>query len=130
MKVLMLNGSPHERGCTNRALLEVEWALNEEGIVTEILHVGSQSVHGCIACQKCSETGRCVFTYDLVNQVLDKMETADGLIVGSLFIMLLPTAPCFPSWTVCFMQEGILPLSLEQLLCPPGEQEPPLLLMF
>ena len=83
MKVLMLNGSPHERGCTNRALLEVEWALNEEGIETEILHVGSQSVHGCIACQKCSETGRCVFTYDLVNQVLDKMETADGLIVGS-----------------------------------------------
>ena len=43
MKVLMLNGSPHERGCTNRALLEVERALNEEGIETEILHVGSQS---------------------------------------------------------------------------------------
>ncbi len=83
MNVLMLNGSPHERGCTNRALLEVSWALNEEGIETEILHVGSQSVHGCIACQKCSETGRCVFTYDMVNQVLDKMETASGLIVGS-----------------------------------------------
>lgn len=83
MNVLMLNGSPHERGCTNRALLEVSRALNEEGIETEILHVGSQSVHGCIACQKCSETGRCVFTYDMVNQVLDKMETASGLIVGS-----------------------------------------------
>lgn len=83
MKVLMLNGSPHERGCTNRALLEVERALNEEGIETEIFHVGSQSVHGCIACQKCSETGRCVFTYDMVNQVLEEMETAAGLVVGS-----------------------------------------------
>ncbi len=83
MKVLMLNGSPHERGCTNRALLEVERALNEEGIETEIFHVGSQSGHGCIACQKCAGTVRCVFNYDMVNHVLEEMETAAGLVVGS-----------------------------------------------
>ncbi len=83
MKVLMLNGSPHERGCTNRALIEVGRALNKEGIDTEYFHVGGQTIHGCIACQKCAQTGRCVFTYDMVNQVLDEMETASGIVVGS-----------------------------------------------
>ena len=79
----MLNGSPHERGCTNRALIEVGRALNAEGIDTEYFHVGGQTIHGCIACQKCAQTGRCVFTYDMVNQVLDEMETASGIVVGS-----------------------------------------------
>ena len=83
MKVLLLNGSPHEKGCTYRALTEVAGALTKEGIETEIVHIGNQAVHGCIGCGKCAATGRCVFKGDPVNAFLDKMEHADGLIVGS-----------------------------------------------
>lgn len=83
MKVLLLNGSPHEKGCTNRALVEVEKSLSQEGIETELLHIGNQAVHGCIGCGKCGQTGRCVFTEDPVNSVLEKMEHAQGLVIGS-----------------------------------------------
>lgn len=83
MKVLLINGSPHEKGCTNRALTEVAGALKSEGVEAEIIHIGNKVVSGCIACGHCSETGRCVFEDDKVNEVLDKMETADGLVAGS-----------------------------------------------
>lgn len=83
MKVLLLNGSPHEKGCTYRALKEVSDSLQTEGIGSEIIHIGNQAIHGCIGCKKCAHTGRCVFKGDPVNAVLDKMEGADGLIVGS-----------------------------------------------
>lgn len=82
MKVLLLNGSPHADGSTNRALVEVSKALNEEGIDTEIVHVGHLDVRGCIACGKCYQTGECIFN-DIVNEVSNKFEEADGLIVGS-----------------------------------------------
>lgn len=82
MKVLMLNGSPHKNGTTFRALSEVSKTLNENGIQTEIITVGDQKVHGCMACRTCSKTGKCVFD-DIVNQLIDKLDQADGLIVGS-----------------------------------------------
>lgn len=83
MNVLMLNGSPHEKGCTNRALLEVADSLYEEGIDTEIVQIGNQAIRGCVACGKCAQSGKCVFDGDLVNTFIDKMRRADGLIVGS-----------------------------------------------
>ncbi|MFR3729590.1 flavodoxin family protein [Lacrimispora sp.] len=83
MNVLLINGSPHKEGCTNRALKEVSGALNQEGIKTELVQIGNKAIHGCIACGKCAETGRCVFQDDPVNGILDKMEQADGLVVGS-----------------------------------------------
>ena len=83
MKVLLLNGSPHEKGCTYRALTEVAGALTNEGIETEIVHIGNQAIHGCIGCGKCAAAGRCVFKGDPVNAFLDKMEHADSLVVGS-----------------------------------------------
>lgn len=83
MKVLLLNGSPHEKGCTYRALYEVAETLEKEGVEAEIVHIGNQAVHGCIGCGKCSTAGRCVFKGDPVNAFLDKMEQADGLVVGS-----------------------------------------------
>ena len=82
MKVLVLNGSPHAHGCTATALEEVIKTLNEEGIETELVHVGNKDIRGCIACRRCSELGHCVFD-DLVNEVAPKFEEADGLIVGS-----------------------------------------------
>ena len=83
MKVILVNGSPHEKGTTAAALGEVAAALHEEGVETEILQLGSAAVHGCIACRKCAETKRCVFDGDLANRLIEKMQTADGLVVGS-----------------------------------------------
>ncbi|MBQ8426279.1 MAG: flavodoxin family protein [Clostridia bacterium] len=82
MKVLMINGSPHKDGTTFRALTEVAKTLNENGIETEIVTVGNQKVHGCMACGTCSKTGKCAFD-DIVNELIDKLDNADGLIVGS-----------------------------------------------
>jgi multimeric flavodoxin WrbA len=82
MKVLLLNGSPKAAGNTFTALSEVEKTLREEGIETELLHVGHLPIRSCIACNKCSELSKCVFD-DIVNEVGDKMRAADGLVVGS-----------------------------------------------
>lgn len=82
MKVLMINGSPHVHGNTYIALREMEKVFAEEGIGTEILHIGNQNIRGCIACGKCMETGACVFD-DAVNKAAAKFEECDGLVVGS-----------------------------------------------
>ena len=82
MKVIILNGSPKANGNTAAALREVEQVLNQQGIETEYLHVGHQHIHGCIACNRCWETGKCAFD-DVVNSISEKMKDADGLLVGS-----------------------------------------------
>lgn len=81
-KVLLLNGSPHPHGCTATALEEMIKVFESEGIETELIQVGTHDVRGCISCNKCSATGKCVFD-DLVNEVAPKFEAADGLVVGS-----------------------------------------------
>lgn len=77
MKVLLLNGSPNQHGCTHTALCEVARAIEESGIETEILWIGNQAVRGCIGCGGCARSGkhRCVFGDDLVNTALDKMRS-------------------------------------------------------
>lgn len=82
MKVLLINGSPHRKGCTYTALEEVEKELNKEGIDTEIFHIGIDPLRGCIACGQCKENHLCVFN-DCVNEAIKKMEESDALIVGS-----------------------------------------------
>lgn len=82
MKVLLINGSPKKDGNTATALHEVEKTLQNEGIETEMVHVGHKMVHGCIACNRCAETGRCAFD-DIVNEVAPRFEAADGIVVGS-----------------------------------------------
>jgi multimeric flavodoxin WrbA len=82
MKVLLVNGSPNAKGCTFMALSEVGKTLNENGIDTEIVHVGNQNLRGCIACAKCMESGKCVFD-DLVNKTASKFSECDGIVVGS-----------------------------------------------
>ena len=81
-KVLLLNGSPHTKGCTARALEEVIKALNEEGVETELIQIGKDEVAGCKACGFCARNGKCVID-DKVNEVAPKFEEADGLIIGS-----------------------------------------------
>ncbi len=81
-KVILLNGSPHPKGCTATALEEMAKTLREEGVETEIIQVGAVEIRGCIACGKCGTLGKCVFD-DLVNETAPKFEAADGLVVGS-----------------------------------------------
>lgn len=82
MKVLIINGSPRKEGNTAVALDEVRKTLEAEGIETETVHVGHKDIHGCMACGKCKETGKCVFS-DIVNEVAPKFAEADGLVIGS-----------------------------------------------
>lgn len=85
MKVLLINGSPHKDGCTNEALTEVAGALQAEGVETEIAWIGRDPIRGCQACGTCAQrgTGRCVFDDDVVNELIEKAQAADGLVVGS-----------------------------------------------
>lgn len=82
MKVLLLNGSPHKKGCTSRALKEVSEILNKEGIETETIFVGSNEIRGCIACGSCRKNGKCVLN-DIVNEIAIKFKESDGIVIGT-----------------------------------------------
>lgn len=83
MKVLLINGSPHEHGCTYTALAEVEKSLIASGMETEIYWLGNQPVRDCVGCHSCHRRGRCVFEDDQVNEIIQKAENCDGLVVGT-----------------------------------------------
>lgn len=82
MKVLLINGSPKEKGCTYTALCEIKKTLEANGIDTELLYLGTDPIAGCRGCGACSKTGKCVYN-DKVNEVLPILDGIDGLIVGS-----------------------------------------------
>ena len=83
MKVLLINGSPKGKGNTYIALSEVAKALEANSIETEIVSIGTKAVQGCIACNRCAESGRCVFGDALYTTIREKLETADGIVIGS-----------------------------------------------
>ena len=85
MKVLLINGSPKKNGCTHTALSEIAQSLEANNVETEIAWIGHDPIRGCQACWTCSQrhNNRCVFDDDIVNTLLEKVETADGLIVGT-----------------------------------------------
>ena len=68
MKVLLINGSPNEKGCTFTALNEVANSLNKNRIETEIFWIGKKAVQGCVACWGCTKLGKCVFKDDGVKR--------------------------------------------------------------
>lgn len=82
-KVLLVNGSPHRNGNTFTALSEVAKTLEEEGISSEIVHIGNRPVQGCIGCYKCKEKVICVFQDETYLKLRGKLEAADGIIIGS-----------------------------------------------
>lgn len=82
MKVLLVNGSSHPKGCTNAAMEEIARSLQEEGIDSEIYFIGNKPLTDCIACGSCRKTGKCVFD-DCVNEFADKAKDADGFVFGS-----------------------------------------------
>ena len=83
MKVILVNGSPHEKGCTYTALDEVAKTLREEGAEAVHFWIGNQAVRGCIGCRRCDELHRCVFDDDKVNEFLKLAGGCDGFIFGS-----------------------------------------------
>ena len=82
MKVLLINGSPHAAGCTFTALSEIADTLNSLGIDSEIFHIGTAPISGCIACGGCAKLKKCVID-DVVNAAAEKVRECDGIIVGS-----------------------------------------------
>lgn len=85
MRVLLINGSPKEKGCTYTALCEIAQELQEQNIEPDIFHVGAKPIRGCAACGGClkSNSGKCVFNDDTVNIALEKAREADGFVFGS-----------------------------------------------
>lgn len=82
MKVLLVNGGPHEKGCTYTALEEVSKTLQKNGIETEIIWLGVKPIAGCIGCNVCLKTGKC-FRNDIVNDFIEKSKEADGFVFGT-----------------------------------------------
>lgn len=95
MHVLMINGSPHEKGCTYTALSEVAGQLELAGITTDIVHIGHKPISECTGCQGCFDTGYCVVKTDPVNTFIDLAAQADGIVVGS------PVYYAGPNGAVC-----------------------------
>ena len=83
MKVLLLNGSPHENGCIFTSLSEISATLQAEGIESEILWIGTKPVQGCTACGKCKSGSGCVFKDELYSAFTEKMQSSDAIIIGS-----------------------------------------------
>lgn len=85
MKVLLVNGSPQQLGCTYTALKEIADTLEAEGVESEIMWLGKDAVNDCINCGACAKLrkNRCVFDNDIVNRLLEKAEECDGFVFGS-----------------------------------------------
>ena len=82
MKVLLINGSPRANGNTAAALNEMAQVFAQEGVETQLIHIGQKDIRGCIACGSCHKTGKCVFD-DAVNEIAPLFAEADGIVVGS-----------------------------------------------
>ena len=82
MKVLLINGSPKANGNTARALEEMVTVFTQEGVETEIVHVGNKDIRGCVACTACYKDGKCIVD-DMVNECAKKFEECDGMVVAS-----------------------------------------------
>ena len=82
MKVLLINGSPNEKGCTYTALSLIAQELNAHNLDTEIFWIGREAIAGCIGCNACAKLGRCAFGGP-VNDAIEKAKTADGFVFAS-----------------------------------------------
>ena len=84
MKVLLINGSPRQKGNTAIALAEIAKTLAEDGIDSETVWIGNKPIRGCTACNQCgNKPGACVFNDDCCNGISAKYASADALIIGT-----------------------------------------------
>lgn len=93
MKVILINGSPKSNGCTFTALSVFAEELKKSGIESEIVHVGTTPVQDCVSCGGCRKVtpGKCVIKNDMINEIIDKIAAADGLVIGSPVYYAHPT---------------------------------------
>ena len=107
MKVILFNGSTHTNGCTAQALTIVANTLNQQGIETEILSIGTTAIHDCIACRNCKKGAHtCVFKDDCVNTWLEKVQNADGFVFGSPVYYAHPTGAILSAMDRLFYAGG------------------------
>jgi multimeric flavodoxin WrbA len=85
MKVTAFNGSPRKDGNTTILLQTVLSELEKEGIETELFQLSGKKIQGCIACFKCfkNKDQKCSVKKDVVNECIEKMVQADGIVLGS-----------------------------------------------
>ena len=83
MKVLLVNGSPHETGNTYQTLKIIDDCLNQYGISSEMFQLGSGQIRGCIGCNRCQDSHRCIFDDDCCNALIEAITQAEGVIIGS-----------------------------------------------
>ncbi|MDR1249502.1 MAG: flavodoxin family protein [Treponema sp.] len=95
MSVLLINGSPHEKGCVYTILMEVAGQIENAGIETELFHIGDAPMQDCTDCGGCFKTSRCVHHDDGLNACIEKLSRAEGLVVGS------PVYYAGPSGALC-----------------------------
>lgn len=101
LKVLLVNGSVHAHGSTAAALEQIIGQLHKYDIETELFHIGNHAIRGCMACRKCAKTGYCIFEDDPVNDGIDKLKEADGLIIGT------PVYYAGPNATLCAFMDRV-----------------------
>lgn len=99
MKVLLVNGSSHKNGTTMQAIQEMVSVFEKEGVETEVIQLGGKPLADCLQCNKCRETGRCVFEDDGVNDFVEKARTADGFVFASPVYYAHRADASSPSWT-------------------------------
>ena len=114
MKVLLINGSPHQNGNTFLALSEVATSLETEGIETEIFWIGNKPIRGCIACGKCGTLEKCAFDDDVANEIIDKILESDGLIIGS------PVYYAGPNGAFCAILDRVFYAASSKFAFKPG----------
>ncbi len=83
MKVLLINGSQREHGCTDAALNIIAAELKAQGVDSQIYWIGRGAVHSCMGCGYCRNAGKCVYNDDIVNQLGELCREADGFVFGS-----------------------------------------------
>ena len=85
MKVVAVNGSPRKKGNTRILIDHVFEELEKEGIETELVHLGGRKIRGCTACYQCftNKDCRCSKDKDVLNEILQKMIEADGIVLAS-----------------------------------------------
>jgi multimeric flavodoxin WrbA len=85
MKVVAFNGSPRAHGNTREAIGIMAEELEKNGIEVEVIQVGNKKIRGCLGCMWCvkAQNERCVIDEDEVNEYIQKMKEADGIILSS-----------------------------------------------
>ena len=113
-KVLLINGSPNEHGCTYTALAEMAATFEKEGVESEIYWIGKGDVPGCKSCRYCKKKGKCVID-DQVNALAARLDEFDGIVIGA------PVYYAGPSGQSCaFMDRLFYSVDKSKLINKPG----------